>query len=213
MWGVEVFFIRRMSVRGTVKQVMGKIYIYGIYRAILAVCTNRTIIWSAFLWYFCNYVIMNTPIHRLRVWGFRNILKNRIGDGCFLHIGCLFYGNITVGNNSVIGRKCTLIGDISVGNNVSITAECYIFSESHDKDSSSFAGTSKPISIEDYAWLGARALVLPGVVIGRGAILGAASTATKNIPPYTVFAGTPAKQVGERSHDLSYTLQYYPYFN
>ena len=70
----------------------------------------------------------------------------------------------------------------------------------------------KPVVIEDYAWIGARAMILPGVKIGKGAILGAASTATKDIPDFHVFAGTPAKKIGERNVNLTYRLKYFPFF-
>ena len=105
-----------------------------------------------------------------------------------------------------------MLGDITIKDNVSITAQTYIFTASHYKDSPSFEGYSLPVVIEDYAWIGARAMVLPGIRIGKGAILGAASTATKNIPDYMICVGTPAKQVSIRSDILGYKLVYLPYF-
>jgi len=57
-------------------------------------------------------------------------------------------------------------------------------------------------------------MILPGVRIGKGAVLGAASTATKDIPDYSIFAGAPAKEIGKRSELLEYTLSdiYSPFF-
>ena len=68
------------------------------------------------------------------------------------------------------------------------------------------------VVIEDYAWIGARAMILPGVTIGKGAVLGASAVATKNVPEYSIFAGIPAKQIGIRSRELRYQLNYSPYF-
>ena len=127
-------------------------------------------------------------------------------------MGSKFFGNISIGNNSVIGRSCVLLGEIIIKNNVSITAEAYIFTSSHLVNSPSFECFYKTVEIEDYAWLGARAMVLPGVKIGKGAVLAAASTATKDIPAYSIYAGTPAKEIGKRSEAIDYTLLYSPYF-
>jgi maltose O-acetyltransferase len=66
--------------------------------------------------------------------------------------------------------------------------------------------------INDYAWIGARAIIQPGVIIGRGAVLGSGSIATKNIPEFEIYAGTPAKYIGTRSRDLTYKLNYSPFF-
>jgi maltose O-acetyltransferase len=54
------------------------------------------------------------------------------------------------------------------------------------------------VSIEDYVWLGARAVILPGVTVGRGAVVAAGSVVTKNVPPLTIVAGIPARPVGMR---------------
>ncbi len=83
----------------------------------------------------------------------------------------------------------------------------------HIADSPTFESVAKEVIIEDYVWIGARAMILPGVKIETGAILGAASTASKNISMYSIFAGAPAKEIGKRSENLTYFLNYFPYFN
>lgn len=60
----------------------------------------------------------------------------------------------------------------------------------HDPNSEDFAGVEKPVTIEDYAWIATRALVLPGVKIGRGAIVSAGSVLTKDVPPGVIVGGT-----------------------
>jgi acetyltransferase-like isoleucine patch superfamily enzyme len=162
--------------------------------------------------YAYNNLLTHIPIHFLRLSYLKYALRVKVGQSCFIHMGCRFEGNISIGNNSVVGRCCVLLGDITIRNNVSITAETYIFTSTHIADSATFEVTYNPVVIEDYAWIGARAMILPGVVIGRGAILGAASTATKSIPEYSIFAGTPAKEVGRRSKSINYTLIYSPFF-
>lgn len=169
-----------------------------------------------FKYYFYNHWITNLPNHSLRIFYLRHVIGIQIGQECFIHMGCFFEGNnIFIGNNTVIGRNCYLGGSggtLTIKNNVSITAQTYIFCATHLTNSSTFECTHKDVIIEDYAFIGARAMILPGVRIGKGAILGAASTATKNIPDYSVYAGAPAKEVGKRNQNLIYKLQYSPFF-
>lgn len=167
---------------------------------------------DSFRFFFFNNCLTNFPNHFMRQLYLRYFLNVKIGDNSFIHMGCRFDGKISIGNNTVIGRKCILNGEITIRNNVSITAETYIFTSSHYANSSSFECFYKPVVINDYAWVGARAMILPGVSIGKGAILGAASTATKNIPEYTIYAGAPAKEIGKRSTELNYTIVYSPFF-
>lgn len=166
----------------------------------------------AIKFYIFNDLVTKLPIHFLRMVYLKKIIGVKIGDSCFIHMGVRFEGNIEMGNNTVIGRNCILKGDITIKNNVSITAETYIFTSSHIVNSPDFSCFYKNVIIEDYAWIGARATILPGVRIGKGAVLGATSTATKDIPDYAIFAGIPAKQIGVRSTLLNYKLEYFPFF-
>jgi len=174
--------------------------------------SNFVLIYKSFIFYLYNYWLTRFPWHALRVAYLRHILGLEIGTKTFIHMGCLFYEGVKIGRNSVIGRECHLLGDITIRNNVSITAQAYIFSATHNKDSPDFSAYSKPVIIDDYAWIGARAMILPGVRIGRGAILGSASTATRDIPDFCISAGSPAKTIGQRNRDLTYELVYFPYF-
>ena len=62
--------------------------------------------------------------------------------------------------------------------------------------------------VEDYAYVGSHAIVLPGVTIGRGGVVGAGSVVTKDVQPYTLVAGVPAAFIRNRSRDLRYELGY-----
>jgi acetyltransferase-like isoleucine patch superfamily enzyme len=169
-------------------------------------------VYRSFAWYLYNYILTNCPWHGLRVFYLRRVLGIPIGERSFVHMGCLFYAGVSIGRNCVVGRECHLLGDITIGSNVSITAQTYIFSATHDKDSPDFSAYSKPVVIEDFVWIGARAMILPGVHIGKGAILGAASTATRDIGAYRIWVGAPAREIGRRSEDLRYQLNHFPYF-
>jgi len=162
--------------------------------------------------YCFNNLLTYFPIYFVRRAYLKYILKIKIGKKSFIHIGCRFGGPIIIGDNTVVGRNCVFLGNVIIKNNVSITAETYVFTSSHLANSPTFECFYKSVVIEDYAWIGARAMILPGVQIGRGAILGANSTATKNIPEYSIYAGIPAKKIGVRQKNLEYILNYSPFF-
>jgi maltose O-acetyltransferase len=177
--------------------------------------------YKAFVWalkyYFYNSYLTNFPSYKVRTAFLRRVLKIKIGKKTAIHMGCFFDGNhIQIGNNTVIARNCYLdgrAGEIIIGDNVSMAPDVYILSMTHDKDSPDFHGVIKSVKIEDYVWFGARVTVLPGVTIGKGAVLGAASVVTKDVQAFDIVAGSPAKKIGERSHTLHYSLEYFPFFN
>jgi maltose O-acetyltransferase len=141
-------------------------------------------------------------------------LNYKIGKNAFIHLGCYFGGCIKIGENTVVGRNCSIVGNIVIGDNCSITAYTCIQADSHYKNSPMFAGYTTSITIGDYAWIGLRSVILPGVSIGAGAIIGANSTVTRDVPACKVFAGSPAKEISIRSPDvLKYNLNYHPPFN
>lgn len=162
--------------------------------------------------YIYNGWLTNFPCSKLRILYLRTILKVKIGRETFVHMGCRFEGDIVIGDNCVIGRSCILNGEIIIKNNVSITAEAYIFSTSHIVNDPDFKCFYKPVCIDDYAWIGARVIIQPGVSIGKGAVLGSGSVVTQDVVPYGIFAGVPAKSIGTRSSDLKYNLKYFPFF-
>jgi acetyltransferase-like isoleucine patch superfamily enzyme len=162
--------------------------------------------------YFYNDWLTNFPSNSIRILYLQNIMGVKIGKFTFIHMGCRFDGDIIIGNNSVLGRNCILKGQIVIKNNVSITAETYIFTSSHIVNDPDFNCFYKTVVIEDYAWIGARAMIMPGVKIGRGAVLASASVATKDIPDFNIFAGSPAKNIGMRNSELKYNLNYSPFF-
>ncbi len=166
--------------------------------------------------YLYNHWLSYFPSHAVRLAYLRNVLGVQVGTDSFVHMGCFFEGDrVTIGSNTVIGRNCYLGGSggsLHIKNNVSVTAGSYLFNASHDVNSATFTATYGDIVIEDRAWLGARAMVMPGVRIGEGAVLGAMATATKDVPAYSIWGGIPARPIGERNRGLTYTLHYAPWF-
>jgi putative colanic acid biosynthesis acetyltransferase WcaF len=83
-----------------------------------------------------------------------------------------------------------------------------VYTRQHDIDSPDFAEIGAPVEIGDYAFVGSHAIVLPGVAIGRGGVVGAGSVVTRDVEPYTLVAGAPARFVRRRSQELNYELGY-----
>lgn len=201
-----------MKIKYRFKQYFDAYGLTPVIRAIVYFPREVGVILNSLRFYLFNCLITFFPLHWIRKIYLKSIMHIPIGKNSFIHMGCIFYANVRVGENSVIGRGCHILGDTTVGNNVSITAQTYIFATSHRKDSATFEAFCEPVTIEDYAWIGARAIILPGVRIGKGAILGAGSVATKNIPDHSICVGSPAKCIGKRSDILTYRLNYSPYF-
>jgi len=135
----------------------------------------------------------------------------KIGKGSTIHTRARFYDprNISIGEDSIIGEGVILDGraKLTIGNHVDIASEVMIYNSQHDVNDESFSAKNSPVKIEDYVFVGPRAIILAGVTIGRGAIVAAAAVVTKNVPPFAIIGGVPAKIIGERRNkDLHYKL-------
>ncbi|MGD0200502.1 MAG: acyltransferase [Bryobacteraceae bacterium] len=92
------------------------------------------------------------------------------------------------------------MGGVTIGNRVMIGSHVAITSLTHDYTAAAMKGTSiaRPIVIEDDVWLGTHCVILPGVCVGRGAVVAAGAVVTEDVPPYTVVAGVPARLLKRR---------------
>ena len=119
-------------------------------------------------------------------------------------------GSFNMGNNSTINQKCHLDnrGGLTIGSNVSISSEVCILTADHDPNTADFAGRCRGVSIEDYAFIGTRAMILAGVTIGQGAIVAAGAVVSRDVLPYEIVAGIPARVIGSRRKDLDYSASY-----
>ena len=115
-----------------------------------------------------------------------------------------------MGEGSVINQDCRLDnrGGISLGQHVSISAGVCLLTADHDPKAPDFATRERPVRLEDYVFVGTRALILPGVTIRRGAVVAAGAVVTKDVPELTIVAGNPARPIGERHPALRYTTEY-----
>lgn len=173
--------------------------------------------------YVTNHWIAHVPFYAVRHGWYRHVLGVHMGEGSSILMGCFIYfytpffraeHKLILGPHCVINRRCTLDGrgGIHMGRNVSISPEVTLITSEHRVNDPDFGIEDKPIVLEDYAWLGSRAIVLPGVTVGEGAVAAAGAVVTKDVPAHTIVGGVPAKPIGERSKDLRYQLEFRPWF-
>jgi len=139
-----------------------------------------------------------------------------IGKNTFIAMGVDIRGkNVTIGNHTVINGRVTLDGrggELIIGDNVDIGQETNIWTAQHDPHSDYHDTKGGNVIIEDYVWIATRVTILPGIRIGRGAVIAANSVVTKDVKEMEIAAGIPAKVIGLRTSKLKYNLTYRPWF-
>ncbi|WP_460722185.1 acyltransferase [Microbacterium aureliae] len=161
---------------------------------------------------FTLFVCGRVPWHQFRLLTYR-VAGVRVGRRSTIHWRTVFFEpqGITIGNHCIVGNDAFLDGrrGLSLGDNVNIGGHVQIYTLQHDPQSSSFATVGGPVVIEDRAWVASRATILPGVRIGVGAVVAAGAVVSRDVPDYSIVAGVPARQVGTRSRNLEYSLDYH----
>jgi putative colanic acid biosynthesis acetyltransferase WcaF len=107
---------------------------------------------------------------------------------------------LSVGNHAWVGDHAELytLGSITIGNNAVVSQKSYLCTGSHDYQSDFFDIYAKPIVIEDEAWVAADVYIAPGVIIGKGAVIGARSSVYKDMPAGMICIGNPATPIKKR---------------
>lgn len=161
-------------------------------------------------------VVGNIPSHILRRFFYRLAGMSIKGNGK-IHMGARIYypKGISIGADTIVGEKITLDGrgqlphskgKIIIGSHTDIASEVMIWTSEHDLSSAHWQAIEAPVIIGDYCFIGPRAIILPGVNIGKGAVVAAGAIVTKDVPPMTIVAGIPAKAIGKRQCQLNYRL-------
>ena len=126
----------------------------------------------------------------------------RVGRGVVIKPGVRvkYPWRLVVGDHAWIGEDVWIdnLADVVIGSNVCISQGAYLCTGNHDWSDPAFGLMTKPITIRDGAWVGARALLAPGVTLGCCAVAAAGSVVTKDIPAYEIHAGNPARFVRRR---------------
>lgn len=169
-------------------------------RTILLEIANGFLIW----------IVGFVPSHHVRRFFYR-MFGMKIGSGSTIHMAASVYNckGITIGKDSIIGEWGVLDGraDLIIGDHVDIASEVMIYNCEHDINEPDFKAVCSPVEIGDYVFIGPRAIILPGVKIGKGAVVAAGAVVTKDVPEFAIVGGVPAKIIGERKiKDLHYKL-------
>ena len=136
---------------------------------------------------------MDTPPYRLFSLGDYSVIES---------FACInnAVGDVVIGDHTRIGLHNTIIGPVEIGNNVNlaqgitVTALNHNFSETNKRIDEQGVSTN-PVTIEDDVWVGANAVILPGVTIGEHCVVAAGAIVTKDVPPHSLVAGVPAKVI------------------
>lgn len=178
--------------------------------------TARSFVGAVLAWLY-NAVVGRVPSRTLRGLYLR-LWLGRYAQGAGVQLGCRFLNGrkVSLGPRTVINFGCLLDGRIYplvTGSDVSIGPEASILTLGHEPQSPDFADRGGPVTIGDRAWVGYRAMVLPGVTIGEGAVVAAGAVVTRDVAPYTIVAGNPASEIGKRNRDLTYRLKHRPWLS
>lgn len=143
------------------------------------------------------------PLHAFRRFCYQ-LAGVKIGKGSVIHMWTNFFQpkGLDIGEDTMVGDHAFLDGraSLTIGNHVDIASSVMIYNSEHDIVSEDFKATEAPVEIGDYVFIGPRVIILPGVKIGKGAIVAAGAVVTKNVSPFSVVGGVPAKIIGERKN-------------
>lgn len=139
----------------------------------------------------------------------RYLFLKRIAMTCGKNINIeqnvTFGEELEIGDNSTIGFNSDIYGSVHIGKNVMMGPEVAIYTHNHQHKTLEIPMieqgymVSEDVIISDNVWIGRRVLIMPGVEIGEGAIVGAGAVITKNVEPFSIVGGNPAKLIKYRS--------------
>jgi len=157
-----------------------------------------------------HLVSLHVPIHSIRkaVFKFAGV---KIGRGTTIHMGCRFFNplGVEIGEDTKVGNNAFLDGraQLKIGDHVDIASEVMIYNSEHNIEDPEFKAVEEFVKIKDYCFVGPRAIILPGVTVGRGSVIAAGAVVTKSVDDYQIVAGIPAVVIGTRKNkNLDYKL-------
>lgn len=175
---------RKLNIRQAFSKILNRVVSYFLDLELLLVRISGYVPFYSFRWII--YLLAGAQIHR----------KSH------LHLGTQFFdpSGVVVGEGTIIGQNAFLDGrdKLKIGKHVDIASDVMIYNSEHDINSEYFEAITAPVEIGDYVFIGPRAIILPGVKIGKGAVIAAGAVVTKDVDDFAIVGGIPAKVIGER---------------
>jgi acetyltransferase-like isoleucine patch superfamily enzyme len=146
------------------------------------------------------------PSNRMDVFPYNRF---EIGEKTIIEDFCTInnaVGDVLIGNRTLIGMSNVIIGPVTLGNHILFAQNVVLSALNHNfeditKPISEQGFSTKAITVDDGVWIGANAVVVPGVHIGRNSVIAAGSVVTKDVAPYTVVVGNPARPMKQYNFD------------
>lgn len=159
--------------------------------------------------YFLDFELMilrwigHIPSHTIRNIKYK-FFGIKMGKGSTFHMWANFFypKNIEIGEDTIIGDHAFLDGrdKLRIGSHTDIASSVMIYNSEHDLSKEDFSAIVAPVEIGDYVFIGPRVTIMPGVKIGKGAVVAGGAVVTKDVEPFTIVGGVPAKLIGERKN-------------
>jgi maltose O-acetyltransferase len=174
---------------------------------------NEIYIWKDSINYFyLNYFLSKIPSRTLRTFLLR-LVGSKIAKkvSIFANFEIRSPEKLIIDEGCSIGPRVLLDArsGLHIGKNVTIAAEAMIWTLHHNYDDINFAVMGDQVIIEEYVWICSRAIILPGVRIGKGAVVASGAVVTKDVAPFSIVGGIPAKLISKRKEQ---EYLYIPYF-
>lgn len=137
-----------------------------------------------------------------RAWA--KVIAASVGGNVNIEPHASFTPDLRIGDNSGVGLRCELNGPVSIGNDVLMGPETIVYTQNHKSSDPNLPirlqgyEPAEEVAIEDDVWIGRRVMIMPGVRIGKGSVIAAGAVVTKDVPPYSVVGGIPAKILKSR---------------
>ncbi len=184
---------KKLDLPSAAKKILNRFYNYYLDAALL------------FLW-----VVGYIPSHLIRNF-FYQLCGIEMGKGSTFHMGARFYQprNISIGEGTIIGDHAFLDGraSLKIGSHVDIASKVMIYNSEHDLNSPTMKAKEEPVVIGDYCFIGPRAIIMPGVTLGKGAVVAGGAVVTKSVPDGVIVGGVPAQKIKDRGlKEYSYRL-------
>jgi putative colanic acid biosynthesis acetyltransferase WcaF len=178
----------------------------GRYRPSPHTRANR---WARLLWSAAWLLLFRPSPKPLHAWrrGLLRLFGARLGRGAVVHASARIWApwNLEMGEFSSLAPfvECYCVDRVRLGRRVTVSQYGFLCTASHDVESPDMRLTTAPVTLEDDAWVAARAFVGPGVTVAAGAVVGACAAVFKDVPAWTVVGGNPARPLRARGRAVA----------